>query len=152
MWAALTENHNMASTYISLPFNSLAVDALIIPAEPVQVAEGAVIAITGNNEFEYAEVLAVPSQTTATILSRNFTLPHKLRKVDATGNAIGTYSIRFNGEDIDKKRSTVTNFNCEFDYESGITIPANTVVSIVVTNGSSANAGDFAARLLFSQN
>ncbi len=141
----------MASTFISLPFNSLAVDSLVVSSEPVQIAQGASISVTGNNQFEYAETLAIPAGNTATIVSRNFATAHKLRRVDATGNAIGTYSIKFNGQDVDKKRSTVTNFNCEFNYETGITIPANTIVSVTVTNGSNSNDGDFAARLLFSE-
>jgi hypothetical protein len=141
----------MASTFISLPFNSLAVDNLVVSPEPISIAPGATIGISGTNQFEYNEVLSVAPGATITLLSRNFPTAYKLRRVDATGNCIGTYSVQFNNEDIDKKRSTIVNFNCEFNYETGITIPAGTIVSVVVTNSSDENSGDFAARLLFSQ-
>lgn len=140
----------MASTFISLPFNALAVESLSVGLEPVAIAPGAAIALTGTNEYEYDEILALAPLGTATIVSKYFATEYKLRKVSTTGSSVGVYTVLFNSSPIDKKRSTVTDFNCEFDYETGITIPAGTTVSVTIANASTGYTGDFSARLLFS--
>lgn len=129
----------------------MAVDNLVVSPDPIAIASGAVIGVVGDNEFFYDEVSDVQPEQVVTILSYYFQYAHKLRKISATGNCIGVYKVKFNNTVIDKKRSTLTDFNCEFDYETGITIPANTTVSVIVENSSDLGVGEFAARILFSQ-
>lgn len=140
----------MASTYISLPFNALAIDNITVSSEPIQIAPDQKVGLVGENQYWFDEVSDVAPNATDTIVTYVFATEHKLRKVSATGNCIGVYSVKFDTDVVDKKRSTITDFNCEFDYETGITIPAGTTVSVVVQNSSTNGTGQFSARLLFS--
>jgi hypothetical protein len=140
----------MASTFISLPFNALAIESLSVGLEPVSFAPGQTIGLTGANEYDFDEIVDLAANASETIISHYFATQYKLRKVSTTGSSVGVYTVVFDGNPIDKKRSTVTDYNCEFDYETGITIPAGTTVSVIVQNTSTVNAGTFSARLLFS--
>lgn len=111
--------------------------------------DGGTVAITGENEFEYNQV-TIPASSSAVVVSRLFPTAYKLRRVSATGATVGTYTVRFNGTAVDKLRSNYTDFNCRFDYETGIAIPPGTTVSVFVENGSTTDAGLFSAQLLFS--
>lgn len=111
--------------------------------------DGGTVAITGENEFEYNQVV-IAAASSAVVVSRLFPTAYKLRRVSATGATVGTYTVRFNGTAVDKLRSNYTDFNCRFDYETGIAIPAGTTVSVFVENGSTTDAGLFSAQLLFS--
>lgn len=111
--------------------------------------DGGTVAITGENEFEYSQV-TIAALGSAVVVSRLFPTAYKLRRVSATGATVGTYTVRFNGTAVDKLRSNYTDFNCKFDYETGIAIPAGTTVSVLVENGSATDAALFSAQLLFS--
>lgn len=111
--------------------------------------DGGTVGISGQNEFEYNE-LTIPAAGSATVVSRFFAVAYKLRRVSATGGTIGTYTVRFNGTAVDKLRSNYTDFNCRFDYETGIAIPPGTTVTVFVENGSTVDAALFSAQLLFS--
>lgn len=111
--------------------------------------DGGTVAVTGENEFEYNQVV-IAAASSAVVVSRLFPTAYKLRRVSATGATVGTYTVRFNGTAVDKLRSNYTDFNCRFDYETGIAIPAGTTVSVLVENGSITDAGLFSAQLLFS--
>lgn len=111
--------------------------------------DGGTVAVTGQNQFEYNQA-TIPAASSAVVVSRLFPTAYKLRRVSATGATVGTYTVRFNGTAVDKLRSNYTDFNCRFDYETGIAIPAGTTVSVLVENGSTTDAGLFSAQLLFS--
>jgi hypothetical protein len=118
--------------------------------QTLEVNVGSVNALlVGINEYTYGESLGLAGGAEATLVSQFFVAQYKLRRVSCTGENIGVYTVYFNGVPVDKKRSTYTNFNCEFDYETGITIPANTTVEVKVENASSSVA-DFSAQILYS--
>ena len=93
--------------------------------------DGGTVAVTGENEFEYNQ-LVIAAASSAVVVSRLFPTAYKLRRVSATGATVGTYTVRFNGTAVDKLRSNYTDFNCRFDYETGIAIPAGTTVSVAL--------------------
>lgn len=111
--------------------------------------DGGTVAVTGQNEFTYNEQI-IAAAGNATIVSKFFAIAYKLRRVSATGATIGTYTVRFNGTAVDKLRSNYTDFNCKFDYETGIAIPPGTTVTVYVENGSATDAALFSAQLLYS--
>lgn len=111
--------------------------------------DGGTVTTTGQNEFEYNQV-SVPPTGSATVVSHFFATNYKLRRVSATGATVGVYTVRFNGSPVDKLRSNYTDFNCRFDYETGIAVPAGTTVSVLVENGSTTDTALFSAQLLFS--
>lgn len=144
------------SIAISDGFNTLAVNpdgSLNVSGMSTVTGEvtidGGTVGITGQNEFEYSELI-IPAAGNATVVSRYFETAYKLRRVSATGATIGTYTVRFNGTAVDKLRSNYTDFNCKFDYETGIAIPPGTTVTVFVENGSTVDAALFSAQLLFS--
>lgn len=129
------------------------VDTLAINADGslniAGVISGSVDAIfTGVNEYSYNEVTIAAGGTT-TIISQLFATDYKLRRVRGSGETIGVYYIKFNSSGVDKMRSTYTDFNATFDFETGITIPAGTTVNIEVTNAGNAPAL-FSINMLFS--
>lgn len=105
--------------------------------------------LTGLNEFQYNEVLAVAAGATTAVVTKFFPVEYKLRRINATGSNVSTWTVILDATDIDKIRSNHTDLNVVFDYETGITIPAGSTVVVEVTNAG-ASAGDFSARLLFS--
>lgn len=110
---------------------------------------GSVDAITtGINEFAFNETTIAAGATT-TIISQLFISEYKLRRVRASGENIGVYSLKFGASGVDKYRSTYTDFNVVLDYETGITIPAGTTVNVEITN-SSASPALYSAQLLYS--
>lgn len=111
--------------------------------------DGGTVAVTGQNEFEYNQTV-IAAGASATVVSRYFATNYKLRRVSATGATVGVYTVQFNGSAVDKLRSNYTDFNCRFDYETGIAVPAGTTVSVFVENGSTTDSGLFSAQLLFS--
>lgn len=104
--------------------------------------------LTGLNEYAYAET-TIAAGATVTVVSQLFPTAYKLRRVRGSGENIAVYEIKFNGTGIDKSRSTYTDFNMVFDYETGIDIPAGTTVSVAVTNSGTVPAL-FSAQMLFS--
>lgn len=162
----------MASTFITLPTSNISgpIDVVISATnDSIKVSDGTntlavnpdgsinvagtslgTVVLTGVNEFEYDEVSSIAVGGSAIIVSRLFSTEYKLRRVSATGTNIAVYTILFDGSPVDKKRSTYSDFNCEFDYETGITVPAGTTVTVEVENASPTSPGDFSARLLFS--
>jgi hypothetical protein len=104
--------------------------------------------LTGVNEYEYAET-TIASGATVTVVSRFFPDDYKLRRVRGSGENIAVYYLKFTGVGVDKLRSTYTDFNATFDYETGIAIPGGTTVAVDVTN-SSTTPGLFSVQLLFS--
>lgn len=130
------------------PDGSLNVSGISTVTGQVTV-DGGTVAVTGQNEFEYNQV-SVPPTGSATIVSHFFATNYKLRRVSATGATVGVYTVRFNGSPVDKLRSNYTDFNCRFDYETGIAVPAGTTVSVLVENGSTTDTALFSAQLLFS--
>jgi hypothetical protein len=167
----------MASTFISLPISGSTItgpidvnvsaandsikisdgtDILAINADgSINIAGSTTVSgsvdavITGLNEYEYSEALAVAAGGTATVVSHFFATTYKLRRASCTGENVAVYTVYFDAVAMDKKRSTYTDFNCCFDYETGIEVPAGTTVTIEVENASTS-AGDFSAQLLFS--
>lgn len=111
--------------------------------------DGGTVAVSGQNEFEYNQVV-IPAAGSAVVVSRFFAIAYKLRRISATGATVGTYTVRFNGTPVDKLRSNYTDFNCRFDYETGISIPPGTTVTVFVENGSTTDSALFSAQLLFS--
>lgn len=103
---------------------------------------------TGVNEFTFNE-LVIAAGATTTLISQLFPSEYKLRRVRGSGETIAVYSIKFGASGVDKLRSTYTDFNATFDFETGITIPAGTTVNIDVTNAGSAPA-QFSAQILYS--
>lgn len=166
----------MASTYISLPSASSStitgpIDVNVTASnDSIRISDGTdtlavnadgslnVVAtnigtqnvlLTGENRFTFGEVTNLAVGGSSNLVSQFFATEHKLRRVSCTGENIGIYTIRFNTTDVDKKRSTYTNFNCEFDYETGITIPANTTV-VVEAENSGTTVAAFSAQILYS--
>lgn len=166
----------MASTFISLPISGSTItgpidvnvsaandsikisdgtDLLAVQADGsinvnISSSAGTIDTIlTGLNEYEFDEALSVASGGSATVVSHLFATEYKLRRASCTGDSIGVFTVLFDSTPVDKSRSTYTNFNCEFDYETGIVVPAGTTVSVEVENASTS-VGNFSARLLFS--
>lgn len=146
---------NGANTLAVNPDGSINVAGMSTVSGSVSIDGGAVavsggtITPTGQNEFEYNQTVVLPT-TGATIVSRYFASAYKLRRVSATGATVGVYTLYFNTNPVDKLRSNYTDFNCRFDYETGIAIPAGTTVSVFVENGSTTDTALFSAQLLFS--
>lgn len=107
------------------------------------------VATVGINEYKYGEQLNVAAGANSTLVSHLFATSYKLRRVSVSGENIAVYTVYFNATAIDKRRATYMNFNCEFDYETGISIPPGTTVSVEVENSGSTSS-DFNAQLLFS--
>lgn len=167
----------MASTFISLPISggtitgpidvninaasdsikiSDGTDTLAINADgSINIAGNTTVSgsvdsvITGLNEYEYNEVASVASGASVIVVARTFSMEYKLRRVSCTGDSVGVFTVLFNGVPVDKKRSTYTDYNCEFDYETGIVVSAGTIVEVEAENASTT-VGDFSSRLLFS--
>lgn len=104
--------------------------------------------VIGLNEYTFNETTIAAGATT-TVISQLFLTEQKLRKVKGSGENIGVYSLKFDAVGVDKWRSTFTDFNMVMDYETGITIPANTTVTVDITN-SSTNPASYNAQLLYS--
>lgn len=104
--------------------------------------------VTGVNEFEFAETTIAGGGTT-TVVTRSFPDEYKLRRVRGSGENVAVYYLKFSGSGVDKMRSTYTDFNALMDFETGVTIPAGTVVTVDVTNSTSSPAL-FSVQLLFS--
>lgn len=104
--------------------------------------------LTGVNEYTYNEVTIAAGAST-TVISQLFATDYKLRRVRGSGETIGVYYVKFNTSGVDKIRSTYTDFNATFDFETGITIPAGTTVNIEVTNAGSSPAL-FSINMLYS--
>ena len=161
----------MASTFISLPSAEITgpIDVNINPInDAIKISDGTdTLAVNtdgsinvagvfsgntvpvGVNEFEYGEALNVAIGASATVVTKFFLTDYKLRRASCTGENIAVFTILFNGTPVDKSRSTYSDFNCRFDYETGITIPAGTTVTVEVLNSGNSIA-DFSAQLLFS--
>lgn len=105
--------------------------------------------ITGLNEYEYNEEIGVAIGATVTAVTYTFGANYKLRKINCTGDNLAIWTVVLDGDDIDKRRSNFTNLNCDFDYETGITMPSGSTLEVKVTN-SGNSIGEFSARLLFS--
>lgn len=163
----------MASTFIHLPPTSSitgpidvnvsaasdsikisdGVDTLAINADGSINISGAITGdvnaiSTGVNEFAFNEI-TIAAGATGTVISQLFPTEYKLRRVRGSGETIGVYTLKFGATGVDKLRSTYTDFNALFDYETGITIPAGTTVIISVQNAGTAPAL-FSAQLLYS--
>lgn len=104
--------------------------------------------VTGLNEYSYNEV-TIAAGATQTVLSQLFPTEYKLRRVRSSGENIGVYFLKFGASGVDKYRSTYTDFNALMDFETGITIPAGTTVSIEVTNNGTT-PGLFSSQFLYS--
>lgn len=91
----------------------------------------------GINQFTYNEI-SIAAGATVTIISQLFSTAYKLRKVRGSGENIGVFTLKFNAAGVDKYRTTYTDFNYLLDYETGISIPAGTTVTIEATNVSNS--------------
>jgi hypothetical protein len=155
----------MASTFISLP--SLAangpIDVVVnASTDSIRISDGTdtlavnpdgsinvVSSPTGNNSYLFDEVTGVAINASATVITQFFASSVKLRKVNISGTNRATFALKFDSTEIDKCRTSLQDFNVQLDYETGILVPANTTVSVEVTNAG-PSLGNFNALLLYS--
>lgn len=99
----------------------------------------------GQDISTYGEELAVASNSTVTVVS--YTVPSAktfyLKRIDGTGENIGVYVTSANSSVIGKRRTCYTEYNVEFEYDTGpydgLKFVAGDVIEMDVTNeGSSA--------------
>lgn len=104
--------------------------------------------IVGINEYIYNEI-TIAAGATSTVVSQFFPTAYKLRRAKGSGENLGVFELKFNATGVDKYRTTYTDFNVLLDYETGISIPAGTTVTMAVTNSTNTPAL-YSTQLMFS--